>query len=612
MCGIIGCITRTDFLQKIMNGLSNLEYRGYDSAGISYITNGEIITQKRVGKVEFLRNSLPTSVDSICGIAHTRWATHGEVTEANSHPHNYGDWSIAHNGIIENYEEIKQKELSTDEFLSETDSEIIAHLLEHDTKKGETEIKALINTCSKLVGSYAILAINKNLPSTIFIAKKRSPVYIAVTHSETIVASDLISFRNYTNKFFEMNDDEYAILSDNKIAFFDTKGNEIQKTKRNISATSIKSELGSFDYYMEKEINDIPTALIETFRYYKSHPLPLPQVLLEKVECIQFVACGTAYHSGLMAEKFVNKICKIDSRTHIASEFNCFEEYHTKPNEIYIFISQSGETADTLLAQAKIKFFGGITVALTNSPNSTLASKCDFVMPIIAGPEIAVASTKAYNAQLLALLMLAEIIKVTKENVGTERKQLTKLIRNNFTIYHPSKKTYLTQLFDLVVRPDEKYLAHSLKNTKNIYLIGKDMDYITSLEAGLKLKEITYVPCTSIPAGELKHGTLALIDSNSLVIATLTEKEMESKIQNALSEVKSRCASTILVTPFRTNSTETIDRILTIPILDNETSPFVYQIMSVIVYQKIAYYLSLELGNDPDKPRNLAKSVTVE
>lgn len=599
MCGIIGTCGQITNVKKILiDGLQKLEYRGYDSAGIALQNNNKLNLYKKVGILKNLKKAVKNlDINSNCGIGHTRWATHGTPTENNCHPHisNNQKFSIVHNGIIENYFELKQMlEKKGFVFKTDTDSEIIACLLELETKN--TFINTVTNAIKYLTGSFALAIISSEHPNQIVAVKQKSPLIICSKDTNLYLASDILALNNYSNNMYIMEDQEIALLNGtkNKLSFFDFNGKKIKKTSIAIDVNSKNTTKAGYPTFMEKEINDIPKAIDDTLNYYTSKNFNKAKIIktIKDIDFIYFVACGTAYHAGLIGAQLIETDCKIRTKAILASEFRYLNNIINK-NTLCIFLSQSGETADTLAAVNLAKEKGAKVVAITNVTTSSITRTADIILPTIAGSEIAVASTKAYNTQLLVLyllnLYLAEIKNLSIDYDLTHLKKLSTICKINI---NNSKINDLPKLY---------------KKIKNVFFIGRTLDNLTAQEGSLKLKEISYINSEAYPAGELKHGTLALIDEYSLVIAIITKESLKQKTLNAVHEVKARGANVIIVSnlKFEKLPNDTIIKLSTLP-------ESLMPIISILPLQELALSFSLSLGLNPDKPRNLAKSVTVE
>ena len=599
MCGIVGYVGHKSTGSRLINLLKNLEYRGYDSSGVAVQQNGKIYITKAEGKIANLEKIIEND-EAMTGIAHTRWATHGKPTTINAHPHSSDnkDWAVVHNGIIENFETLKRdvEKGHGISFVSETDTEVVPQLLEYYSNPQTKYIDTLIDVCNMLEGSYAIACMNKNLNDHLLLAKKKSPLYVATNGEEILVASDPICFVNKVNEYYMLEEDEFCDASKEGIYFYNNKHENI--SKQLVKMDEIDEVVGKQEYshFMLKEINEIPSVLKRIVKTYRDNNV-MSQFSKEKMSQfnkIVLVGCGTAYHVALMGAKYIEKISRIDARAFVASEFryvNPIIDEHT----LCIFVSQSGETADTIAAQELAKSKGATTIALTNVLYSSLAKKVDIILPVCAGHEIAVASTKAYNAQVTIMYMFA--------------KHLANVLQNK-------DFDYLAQIDDLahsVKLPEKSELqqvAKEIVNEQMSFFIGRDMDHITSEEASLKLKEITYINSTAYPSGELKHGFLALVEKDTPLFVIATEKDLLDKTLNGAHEAYARGAKVILVTQLDVapEKCEFVHDTIKLQNFDEDLMP----ITSIIAFQLISYYVSVERGYNPDQPRNLAKSVTVE
>lgn len=598
MCGIIGYIGKDNFIANARQGLLNLEYRGYDSAGISYFIDSKIESTKSVGNVQKLFDIVPKNVVTHCGIGHTRWATHGMPSTQNCHPHYSQNKRIfvVHNGIIENYQQIKQTFLKKTQFYSQTDTEVIPNLIDYFLSSTGDMLSAINQTMQVLQGSFAIAILNCDQPDKIYFAKHNSPLLIGLGIDENFIASDLLGFNDKVTDYIDIENDCYGYISQKNAKIY--KNNAIFEQKiEKIEKSAFSHSRGNYPFYMLKEINDIPLAITETCKIYERKTNPLNQIdkdYFKNIDEIVFVACGTSYHSGLIGEKYIKILSSKKSRSVVASEFIYASEV-IDSKTLCVFISQSGETADTLSAIKKAKQMGTKTIGITNVPTSSITRFCDYTLPVLAGTEVAVASTKAYNAQCVTLLIFASFLGNNLQ-IDTALIDNLKTATNGINIAKNAKNC-------------EK-IAKKLKKSKNIYLVGRNCDYITGLEASLKLKEISYIPCEAYPAGELKHGTLALIDTNTPVIAIITEKALISKTMMIINQAKARGGMIYIFTNQNIDMYDTDNcQIFRLTELENELfSP----IFSIIPFQLLAYQTTLELGYNPDRPRNLAKSVTVE
>lgn len=585
MCGIVGYTGRRRAAPVLLKLLKILEYRGYDSAGIAVANQERIDIFKRQGKVEQIGSA--SLLVGRTGIGHTRWATHGAPSEKNAHPHAYGKFVIAHNGIIENHALLKEECIARNEtFISDTDSEVIAHLISRYYE--DDFLRAVQKACVRLEGSFAIVVLSSDHPDTIVCARKGSPLVVGKGDRECFVASDLVALSSETDQAFLLEDGEYAVLQGAQPVFYDRELSEIHKEKLRFDPVFDCADKKGYLHFMKKEMNEIPSVLNKTKlscvpekdfnEFYK---------VLCQTEYIHILACGTAYHSGLCAKYAFESLCRVPTEVCIASEYR-YRNPIIKPRTLIIAISQSGETADTLAAAKLAKERGAYLAAVTNVKYSSLTRLADCVLETNAGAEIAVAATKSFNAQLAVLYSVALLRKGEKED---------------FTEF----AAYAQKTLDSAeaVRGWTPYFL----GAKSVYFIGRGVDYCAALEGSLKLKEISYLPSEGYAAGELKHGTLALVDENTPVVAILTQRSLAEKTMNAVHETKSRGARVFLITslPDIAANAEATSSVL-IPACREEFTP----ILSVIPLQALAYYTSIARGNDPDKPRNLAKSVTVE
>lgn len=613
MCGIVGYIGTKKACPILLAGLSRLEYRGYDSAGISTIENNELSLMKDKGRVKNLSNlDGINELEGTIGIAHTRWATHGKPSKDNSHPHqdNSKTFSVVHNGIIENYNELR-KFLSENgyNFYSQTDTEVIPNLIHYyflkDTQNDELRfLRAVKNTCLDLKGSFAIEVISKLYPDNMIVVRQDSPLVIGTCEDEKYLSSDIPAILSYTRDFYLLNDLEFVVLTKNNAKFYDKDLNEIQKETQNIEWNASAVEKDGFEDFMLKEIHEQPTAIRETIGSRISlnskcefDELNFTKDYLSSLNKIFIVACGTAMYAGLSAKNTIEKLCKIPVEVDIASEFR-YRDPIIDNKTLCIFTSQSGETADTIAALKISKQKGAKTLAISNVIGSSITREADYSIYTHAGPEIAVASTKAYTSQVILLDILsiyfAEILESSTEQcLNSLKKEILSL---------PKKVEETLKCSDEV-----KQFAKQIYQEKDVFFLGRGIDESVTREASLKLKEISYIHSDSYAAGELKHGTIALIESGVTVVGILTDENLVKKTISNIQEVITRGAKTLIVTNQDLDETM-FDKVIFIP----ETNYLVSPILSVIPFQLLAYYVSKEKGLDVDKPRNLAKSVTVE
>lgn len=602
MCGIIGYIqsNNPNITEDILLSLKQLEYRGYDSAGICVIEDNTFCTTKSLGEIKNLEQKTPSSF-ATCGIAHTRWATHGKVNLQNTHPHfdNKNEWSVVHNGIIENHSLLKQKlKQNKVEFYGDTDTEVIPNLISVSCQK--TNLSKFKDAINKLCGSFAICAINRFEQNTIYLARKNSPLFVAQNPHLAMSSSDPVCFGEKFDTYYSLPNNCIAKITDATVEFFDFALNPISVNPTKIGAFEQSANLGKYPYFAEKEIAQIPFVLQNIINNYQNtnYFKALTKSFIKNINNIYLVGCGTAYHACLMGQKYLEQKTNILCSSHIASEFR-YSNPKIDKHTLCIFASQSGETADTILCQNLAKQKGAKTLCLVNVPYSTLARNCDIVLPICAGMEVAVISTKAYNAMLFVFYLLASYINQLLSCTNTSTpKNITSVLEPLCTTNFFKNKSQINKFVDLILCHDK------------VFFIGKNQDYITSLEAGLKLKEITYINCISLPSGELKHGTLALVDNKSLVFVVATQKELLEKNLSSASEIKSRGGKIVLVTNLKPNKKQIkdIDYVFNFADCNQDFS----SMLCITFFQQLAYKTCVKLGKNPDKPRNLAKSVTVE
>jgi len=612
MCGIVGYIGTKKASPILINGLLRLEYRGYDSAGISTIEKNGLSIMKDKGRVKNLYNlDGIDDLEGTIGIAHTRWATHGKPSKENSHPHmdNSKTFSVVHNGIIENYNELRK--FLTDNgytFYSQTDTEIVPNLIHYYYKKLDgTDITKLLKSvqsaCLDLKGSFALEIICKDFPNNMIVVRKDSPLVIGKGEEENYISSDIPAILSFTREFYLLEDLEFVILSKNDAKFFDKNLNPVNKKVETIEWNASSAEKDGYDDFMLKEIYEQPTAIRETIgaklnegSKCEFEELNFTKEYLQSINKIYLVACGTAMHAGLAAKNMLEKICKIPTEVDIASEFR-YRNPIIDEKTLCIFISQSGETADTIAALKLSREKGAKTLAISNVIGSSITREADYSIYTHAGPEIAVASTKAYTSQvtLLSLLTIyfAEILEISKEEISNLKNDIEKL---------PSKVEETLKCAELI-----KQFGHRIYQEKDVFFLGRGIDETVAKESALKLKEISYIHADSYPAGELKHGPIALIENDVTVVSIMTDSKLVEKTVSNIQEVITRGAKTLVVTNQAVDD-KMFDTVIHIP----ETNTFVSPILSVIPLQLLSYYISKEKGLDVDKPRNLAKSVTVE
>lgn len=610
MCGIVGYIGWQKAQDVVMNGLEKLEYRGYDSSGIATIFDGQLKLSKYKGRLSVLSKHLEEDPHlGHVGIGHTRWATHGQPSDVNSHPHINESNSVAviHNGIIENYKALK-KEL-TDEgyvFRSQTDTEVVVHMIDKYLKKTDDIFSAVNMAVSRLRGAYALGIISKADPDKIIAVRKESPLIVGIGEGENFFASDIPAILEYTRQIYYVDNDETAVITKDDIVFYDKDKNIINKEKFTITWDMDAATKGGYPHFMLKEINEQPKAVADTIlrRIDENNNLILDDIRIDDTQIqnindIYIVACGTAYNAGLIGKYVIENIANIRVRVDIASEFR-YNKQFINEKTLVILVSQSGETADTLAAQKLAKTKGCRILSITNVVGSSVARNSDDVFYTLAGPEIAVASTKAYTTMLAAFYMIGvELAKLKKEISIEEYHEIVERLKKL-----PQKVEDTLKIEDKCIE-----IAEKIKNSKSAFYIGRGLDDSVGKEGALKLKEISYIYTESFAAGELKHGTIALIEEKTPVIAVLTQDKLLEKTMSNIQEVKARGAYTIIITDKdNKNMASYADEIIVVPKVYDLFS----SILAVIPAQFIAYHTSIKKGNDVDKPRNLAKSVTVE
>lgn len=614
MCGIVGYVGNKMASQVLVNALKKLEYRGYDSAGIAILDGENILVRKCKGMLKFLEEKIADeTIKGSMGIGHTRWATHGEPSDTNAHPHTSEDGSISivHNGIIENYAELKDRLQSQGiVFKSQTDTEVIVHLIDQNYKKEKDIFKAVIKTLHTLEGSYALGVLCKDYPDRIIAARKESPLVVGLGKGENFIASDVPALLEYTRDVYYLDEKEIAVLYSDHVNLFNFEGEKILKKPSHVEWDMEAAEKGGYEHFMIKEIHEQPKALRDTMRprivkdgngkptdvYFEENKI---DDAWRKAKRVVITACGTAYHAGVVAKYAFEKIARLKVDVDVASEFR-YRDPILEKDDIFIVISQSGETADTLSALRLAKNHGLKVIAITNCVGSTVSREADDVIYTLAGPEIAVASTKAYTTQVLCLFLLA--IKAGKLKGTLSDEEATKLLAELETI--PEKIQEILDNKEVI----QKFASRQYNKDK-IFYIGRQFDSATSLESALKLKEVSYMHSEAFAAGELKHGPIALIDPQTLVVAIASKPDLYDKIGSNMVEVKSRGASVLVITQDDSGAFDgKADEIVKIP----ACSETLASLLTVIPAQLFAYYCSILRGNNPDKPRNLAKSVTVE
>ena len=606
MCGIVGYVGKRNAQNVLLDGLEKLEYRGYDSAGVALARDGGIRVVKSKGRLAELRKKLELQAlaESHCGIGHTRWATHGEPSDVNSHPHSTPRVSIVHNGIIENYGILKERLIAKGyTFESETDTEVLVKLID-SCYEGEP-LKALHEALSMVRGSYALAVLFKDVPDTVFAVKRESPLIVGWGEEENFVASDIPALLKYTRKYSVLEEGNLAVVTAGSIRFYNEFAEPVQREVLTADWDMEAAEKGGYPHFMLKEINEQPAAIAATVSPRVDNGLPdlrLPELSDEKLKqigTIHLVACGTAMHAGMVGKAAIETLARVPAEVDIASEFR-YRDPILNPNDLVIIISQSGETSDTLAALKLAKSRGVPVLAIVNVVGSSIARAADHVLYTYAGPEIAVASTKAYMVQMCVLYLFAlRLAYARRTKTEVEIRRLTaELLRASEVI-----KPRLADCEQI------KYLASRFVNTQSCFFIGRGFDYSLSLEGSLKLKEISYVHSDAYAAGELKHGTISLITDGVPVIALATQKQVYEKTISNAKETKSRGAKVLL---FTTKDAVVPEGVADYVVRLDEYEDLFMPLQLIVPLQLFAYYMAVLRGCDVDKPRNLAKSVTVE
>ncbi len=612
MCGIVGFTGKKQAAQVLLEGLSKLEYRGYDSAGIAVRDGGsEVEIVKAKGRLKALAEKTDggRAVPGSCGIGHTRWATHGEPSETNAHPHHSDDFNViaVHNGIIENYKEIKEKLVKNGyTFYSQTDTEAAVKLIDYYAKKyHDGPIDALSRAMLRIRGSYALVVMFRDYPGEIYVARKDSPMILGVEDGESYIASDVPAILKYTRNVYYIGNLEMARVTPGNITFFNIDGEEIHKDITEIKWDAEAAEKGGYEHFMMKEIHEQPKAVKDTMNSVIKNgeidfsSVGLTEDLINSTERIHFVACGSAYHVGVCAQYVIEDLARIPVRVELASEFR-YRNPILRKNDLVVIISQSGETADSLAALREAKAMGIRTLAIVNVVGSSIAREADMVFYTLAGPEIAVATTKAYSAQLIACYLIA--VEFARVRQAIPQDKFSEML---------AELEALPEKIEKILEDKERIqqFAANYAGAQDIFFIGRGIDYAVSLEGSLKLKEISYIHSEAYAAGELKHGTISLIEDGTLVISVLTQSGLYEKMISNMVEVKSRGAYLMGLTVYGNYTIEdTSDFTVYIPKTDEHFTAS----LAVVPLQLLGYYVSVAKGLDVDKPRNLAKSVTVE
>lgn len=609
MCGIVGAISQRNVVNILVEGLKRLEYRGYDSAGVAVIgDNGELIINKSAGKVSQLADMVADSpTPGGLGIAHTRWATHGIPNQTNAHPHRSGNIAVVHNGIIENYQELRTELRGKGyEFLSETDTEVIAHLLQENFKQADSLLDALKISIKRLRGAYGLAVVCSNEPNHILVARSGSPLVIGVGIDENFIASDQLALRQVTDRFIYLEEGDIADVSADKVSIIDADFNAVERKVVTISESVDAAEKGEYRHYMLKEIFEQPAAIQRTLEGRLGTEQVLEEAfgvkaheIFEHIDAVQIVACGTSYHSGLVAkyafEDWANIPCQVD----IASEFR-YRKVIVPKNTLFVTISQSGETADTLAALRMAKEQGfAASLSICNVANSSLVRESDLALMTLAGPEIGVASTKAFTTQLVALQLLGLVL---GRRHGLTKEREKELVAALHVLPRLCQKI-------LALDPTIETLSEEFVEKHHALFLGRGIQYPVALEGALKLKEISYIHAEAYPAGELKHGPLALVDSDMPVIAVAPNNDLLEKLKSNLEEVQARGGVLYVFADQAAGFTQDENtRVIALPHVPASLEAIIY----TLPLQLLSYHVAVFRGTDVDQPRNLAKSVTVE
>lgn len=605
MCGIVGITGKDNAVEILINGLEKLEYRGYDSAGI-YVNNGNgnDFLVKVKGRIADLKDKVTADVKGTAGIGHTRWATHGIPSETNAHPHisENGRFYLVHNGVIGNFKELKAKYLSDVHFASETDTEVIVQMVEHFSNEGLETKEAFKKTISVLdeSSSYAFLLMDREDPETLYVAKSKSPLLIGVGEGFNAVCSDSMAMLKETHEFIELTDGDVVVVKPDSIEIEDKNGKKIERKPFCVDQDASASEKGAYEHYMLKEIDEQPAVMrkLATEYFDENGNIKIEADLLKAIEAsdrIYIVAAGTSYHAGLVGRELFEKLAKIPTEVHVSSEFG-YNMPLLSEKPFFIYLTQSGETADSRQVLVQTNELGYPSLTITNVPNSTLSREASYTLLLHAGPEIAVASTKAYTAQIAVEAILA---KKLGEERGIEAAK-------DFDIHlELAKVANAMQTMVDEKHEIEELTEKNLKTTRNAFYIGRSIDYDTAIEAALKLKEVSYVQTEGFASGELKHGTIALIEEGTPVIAIITDEKTAAHTRSNVQEVIARGANVITIV---SRSLSNAGDQIVLP----DVHPLLAPLVSIVPAQLLAYYTSKQRGYDVDKPRNLAKSVTVE
>jgi glucosamine--fructose-6-phosphate aminotransferase (isomerizing) len=608
MCGIVGYVGNGNTSDVLIESLSRLEYRGYDSAGVALVCEDSLRVIRAYGRIFNLKEKMPRSIIATTGIGHTRWATHGRPSEANAHPHKdcTGSIAVVHNGIIENYRELKDMLVARGhKFASETDTEVVSHLMEDNYT--DDMVRALLETVKQLKGSFALAIVNKDVPGKIFAARKDSPMVIGIGEGQLFLASDVTAFLKHTRKAMFLEDGDIAVLSQDGVRLMDFEGNEVFREIKTIEWNLEAAEKAGYEHFMLKEIHEQPTSLKaviagrldEIKGQVNLKEVTLTEEQVQNIKRIIIIACGTSYHAGMMGRYVLEELTDLPVSIEIGSEFR-YSHSRLDESTLIIAISQSGETADTMAAVKDAMRNGAHVIAITNVVGSTISREASDTIYMLSGPEIGVAATKTFTAQVVVMYLLAIMLGRARQNISARK--ASKIIR--------ALKS-LPQKAQLVLDMDEQIAEMSglFNHSNSFFLVGRHLNYPVALEGALKIKEISYVISEGYAAGELKHGPLALLTTKVPVIAIATGSELYDKVVSNIREIKARDATVIAIA---SESNKSIDQVADLVLRVPDACEYISPIMSSIVLQLFAYYAALARGCPIDKPRNLAKSVTVE
>ncbi|AEP89250.1 glucosamine--fructose-6-phosphate aminotransferase, isomerizing [Bacillus subtilis subsp. subtilis str. RO-NN-1] len=600
MCGIVGYIGQLDAKEILLKGLEKLEYRGYDSAGIAVANEQGIHVFKEKGRIADLREVVDANVEAKAGIGHTRWATHGEPSYLNAHPHQsaLGRFTLVHNGVIENYVQLKQEYLQDVELKSDTDTEVVVQVIEQFVNGGLETEEAFRKTLTLLKGSYAIALFDNDNRETIFVAKNKSPLLVGLGDTFNVVASDAMAMLQVTNEYVELMDKEMVIVTDDQVVIKNLDGDVITRASYIAELDASDIEKGTYPHYMLKETDEQPVVMRKIIQTYQDEngKLSVPgdiAAAVAEADRIYIIGCGTSYHAGLVGKQYIEMWANVPVEVHVASEFSYNMPLLSK-KPLFIFLSQSGETADSRAVLVQVKALGHKALTITNVPGSTLSREADYTLLLHAGPEIAVASTKAYTAQIAVLAVLASVAADKNGiDIGFDLVKELGIAANAMEALCDQKDEM------------EMFAREYLTVSRNAFFIGRGLDYFVCVEGALKLKEISYIQAEGFAGGELKHGTIALIEQGTPVFALATQEHVNLSIRGNVKEVAARGANTCIIS---LKGLDDADDRFVLP----EVNPALAPLVSVVPLQLIAYYAALHRGCDVDKPRNLAKSVTVE